>query len=220
MISRGLFPSMDSPLKRIFPFSSACKPAMASQSSFCPQPETPATPKISPLFNSKDTLSSAKVPSSPLTVTPSSSSRISPGVTSGCSMDKLMACPIMRSVNSLAVVAEVSTVATLLPFRKMVTRSEISITSFNLWVMMIIAQPASRIFRRMAKSFLVSCRVSTAVGSSKIKISAPLYNTFKISTVCFSLTAISPTIFLGSISKPKLSQIVRIFSYRSPVNRG
>lgn len=46
-------------------------------------------------------------------------------------------------------------------------------------------------FRRTLNSFSVSCGVSTAVGSSRIRISAPRYSTFTISTVCFWDTDIS-----------------------------
>ena len=52
-------------------------------------------------------------------------------------------------------------------------------------VMMTIAFPSSRIFRRTAKSLSVSCGVRTAVGSSRIRISAPRYSTLTISTICY-----------------------------------
>ena len=42
------------------------------------------------------------------------------------------------------------------PFRITATLSEISITSFSLWVIMMIEQPFSFIFLRTAKSFSVS----------------------------------------------------------------
>ena len=57
--------------------------------------------------------------------------------------------------------------------------------------LMTIALPSSLIFRRTLNSFSVSCGVSTAVGSSRIRISAPRYSTFTISTVCFWDTDIS-----------------------------
>ena len=84
----------------------------------------------------------------------------------------------------------------------MVTRSLMAITSFSLWVMMITAQPRARIWFRMLNSLLVSWGVSTAVGSSRMRMRAPRYSTFRISTVCFSETLISYTGFSGSISRP------------------
>ena len=79
----------------------------------------------------------------------------------------------MRSVNSRAVVSFVFTVPMQWPLRKMVTRSEISSTSLSLWVMMMMAQPSSRILRRMANRRSISCGVSTAVGSSSTSVRAP-----------------------------------------------
>ena len=75
-------------------------------------------------------------------------------------------------------------------------------TSFSLWVMMITAQPFSRMPRRMLNSRSASCGVSTAVGSSKIRMRAPRYSTFRISTVCFSETLISCTGFSGATLRP------------------
>ena len=51
----------------------------------------------------------------------------------------------------------------------------------------------------------ISCGVKTAVGSSKIKISAPRYNVFKISTRCCIPTEMSPANAFGSTSKPYCS---------------
>ena len=48
----------------------------------------------------------------------------------------------------------------------------------------------------------ISCGVNTAVGSSIIKISAPRYNTFKISTRCWIATGKSFTCALGLTGIP------------------
>ena len=53
----------------------------------------------------------------------------------------------------------------------------------------------------------ISCGVKTAVGSSSISISAPLYSAFNISTLCCIPTDISSTLAIGSIAKPYLLDI-------------
>ena len=94
-------------------------------------------------------------------------------------------------VSSSAFVSRVITSPTYCPLRSTATRSDRDSTSCILWVMMTIALPALRMLRRMAKSLSVSCGVSTAVGSSKIRISAPRYSTLMISIVCFCETDMS-----------------------------
>ena len=77
------------------------------------------------------------------------------------------------SVRAWGLVSFVSTVAMYSPFRSTATRSEMAMTSFNLWVMMTMDLPSAFMFRRTWKSFSVSWGVRTAVGSSKISTSAP-----------------------------------------------
>ena len=48
-----------------------------------------------------------------------------------------------------------------------------AMTSLSLWVMMTMDFPSARMFRSTEKSFSVSWGVSTAVGSSRIRMSAP-----------------------------------------------
>ena len=81
--------------------------------------------------------------------------------------------PTIISVSREASAFAVSTSPMYRPFRSTATRSEIASTSFNLCVMIRMDFPSSRIFRSMAKRRSVSCGVSTAVGSSRIKMSAP-----------------------------------------------
>ena len=121
---------------------------------------------------------------------------------SGRPISRLTAWPTINSVSLAASTPRVATVPTLLPLRRMVTRSLMASTSFSLWVMMIMAQPLARMRFKILNSLLVSCGVSTAVGSSRIRIFAPRYSTFNISTVCFSETLIPYTGFSGSISRP------------------
>ena len=166
-------------------------PVIASHSSFWPLPAIPATPKISPSISSKFTLVRPGVPSGRstfrlrMTISGTASAFLS-----GRSISSVTGRPTISSVSFFSSLSFVSTVPMLSPFRRISTRSLIASTSFSLWVMMTMAQPCSFILRRIANSFSVSWGVSTAVGSSRIRMLAPLYKTFRISTVCFSLTDI------------------------------
>ncbi len=173
------------------PLSVTCKPAIASRSSFCPQPEIPAIPRISPLFAVKETFCNFKIPSSLRTVNPSTAIRGLGFTGSGRSIFRVTACPTIILVISVTFVSLVAILPMYCPFRSTATRSDKDSTSCILCVIITIAFPSSLIFRNTRNSFSVSCGVSTAVGSSRINISAPRYKTFTISTVCFWETDIS-----------------------------
>ena len=168
-----------------------CSPAIASSSSRCPLPAIPAMPNISPLFASKDAWSSVVNPSLLTQVTSFTISLFFGFTGSGRSISNVTFSPTIISVSVLTVAWRVGIVPTYFPLRSTVTLSERSSTSCNLWVIMIIALPSSRILRSTANSFSASCGVNTAVGSSKIRIFAPRYSIFTISTVCFWETDIS-----------------------------
>ena len=148
-------------------------------------------PRISPERAVNDTLSSASIPSRFLQVSPEIVSLSSALTGIVLSILSSTFAPTIISVNELSVASFVSTVPIYSPFLKTATLSEISRTSLSLCVIMIMDFPSSRIFLKTSKSFLVSCGVRTAVGSSRIRISAPRYNVLIISTVCFSETDIS-----------------------------
>ena len=131
-------------------------------------------PKISPLLAVKLTLSSASLPSWSLTESFSTTILGSGFFGALRVILRLTFSPIIISVSDCSVASFVSTVSTYSPFLKMVTLSEISSTSWSLWVMMMIDLLSSRILRRTSNSFSVSCGVRTAVGSSRMRISAPL----------------------------------------------
>ena len=59
-----------------------------------------------------------------------------------------------------------------LPWRMTITRSATVMTSWSLWVMMIMLFPISASFRMVASSSPTSWGVSTAEGSSKMMMSA------------------------------------------------
>ena len=142
-------------------------------------------PRICPDLAMNETLSRTRSPSLLRTVSPRTSILLWVSSTSVLSISSVICSPTIISVSFCSFVSFVSTVSIYLPLRKTVTRSEISITSLSLCVMIIIDLPAPRILRRTSKSLCVSCGVKTAVGSSRIRISAPRYRTLTISTVCF-----------------------------------
>ena len=89
-----------------------------------------------------------------------------------------------------------------LPPLMTVTRSLISSTSLSLWEMKTMDLPSFFMDRRISKSCSDSCGVSTAVGSSSTRISAPLYIVLIISTRWASPTDISPTFLSGWTLSP------------------
>ena len=146
---------------------------MASSSSFWPEPAMPATPRISPPMAVKVTWSSLVTPSLSTTVR-SLTARRSVGFTgSGRSMFRDTGRPTIMLVISWGLVSLMAMSPTKWPFRSTATRSAISMTSCSLWVMMMTDLPSAFMARRTLNSRWVSWGVRTAVGSSKIRISAP-----------------------------------------------
>ena len=103
----------------------------------------------------------------------------------GRSMFRVTAWPTIMSVRDCWLASLVCTQPIYSPLRSTATRSDTSSTSWSLWVMMIRDLPSFFMLRMTANSLSVSWGVSTAVGSSRIRMLAPRYRTFTISTVCF-----------------------------------
>ena len=164
-------------------------------------------PRISPERAVNETSSSTLTPSW-LTAERCSTTNLS-STSCGVALSMLRSTffPTIISVSCFSLVSLVSTVAICSPLRSTATLSLISITSLSLCVMMMIDLPSSLILRMTENSFVISCGVRTAVGSSRMRISAFLYKTFMISTVCFSLTDMSYIFLFKSISNPYLSAI-------------
>ena len=78
--------------------------------------------------------------------------------------------------------------------------------SRSLWVISTMVTPRSFSVARMRKSWSVSCGVSTALGSSRIRILAPRNSTFRISTRCCSPTDRSAILRVGIDRKPVLAR--------------
>ena len=81
-------------------------------------------------------------------------------------------CPTISTASERRVASLVATVATFLPARSTVTRSETAFTSCSLCEMKTIVRPSSAITRSVSNSDSASCGVSTAVGSSRIRMRA------------------------------------------------
>ena len=203
ILESSILPPLSSS-RRIEPLSTSCNPAIASRSSFCPLPEIPAIPRISPVLTERSTSSSVFTSSLSLQFSPSITRRFFTFSGFGRSIFRSTLAPTIISERLCTFAFAVSTVSMYCPFRRIATRSDKASTSCSLCVIMMIAHPSSRIFRKISNRRSASCGVSTAVGSSRISIFAPRYNIFTISTVCFSETDISYIFFERSRSKPYL----------------
>ena len=149
-------------------------PVMTSASSLCPLPATPAIPKISPLRTCSETPRRAGTPLSLMALTFCTSSTTSPGSRSDFFTVKTTSRPTINCASFSAVSPAASMPsAVTFPLRSTVTRSAIWVTSCNLWLMKIMDLPCAAILRRVLINSSISCGASTAVGSSKIRMSAP-----------------------------------------------
>ena len=165
-------------------------------------PSIPAIPTISPLRTVKDKLRTASKPRSFFTTKFSTASITSLGLASVFSVLKLTERPTIISASSLEVVVATSTVSIDSPRRITVQRSATFLISSNLWVIIMIDLPSSAKALKVNIKSSISCGVNTAVGSSKIRISAPRYNVLIISARCCIPTLMVSTLASGSIDKP------------------
>jgi hypothetical protein len=123
--------------------------------------------------------------------------------------------PIISSARLSASVAAVSTVATMRPARMVLTRSVTARTSFSLWVTSSTVRPSPASRRSTAKRRLLSCGVNTAVGSSRMRMSAPLRSAFMISRRWRSPTGRLPAISVGVECQVEFAAETReIFAHR------
>jgi len=123
--------------------------------------------------------------------------------------------PIISSARLSALVAAVSTVATMRPARMALTRSVTARTSFSLWVTSSTVRPSPASRRSTAKRRLLSCGVNTAVGSSRMRMSAPLRSAFMISRRWRSPTGRLPAISVGVECQVEFAAETReIFAHR------
>ena len=179
-------------------------PVIASTSSRWPLPSTPATPKISPARTSTEKPLTVRTPRSSSTSRPRTLSTTSPGAASPLSTWKTTSRPTIRLASDCWVAVCGSAVPATRPLRSTVMRSATASTSRSLWVMNTIDLPWSTRLRTTPKNSSTSPGVSTAVGSSRIRMSASRNSAFTSSTRCCSPTERSPTFASGSTIEPVL----------------
>ena len=110
--------------------------------------------------------------------------------------------PTIASASSGGDVFAVSNVATISPRRMTETRSVNDMISRNLWVMKMMVLFSRLSTRSISNNWSASAGVSTAVGSSSTRISAPRTSALRISTRCCRPTDNSPTMASGSTTRP------------------
>ena len=111
-------------------------------------------------------------------------SRTSPGSPGDFSTWSRTSRPTIARASDASVAPSRGTVSIFLPRRRTVMRSAISSTSLSLWLMKMIDLPSACRLRMIPNSSPASCGVSTAVGSSRMRMSAPRKSAFRISTRC------------------------------------
>ena len=181
------------PLRSTRPSSARRSPVSTSTSSACPLPSTPATPRISPSRTSKETPRSTGTPLSLAARRSLTASTTGPGSAGPRWTRSNTFRPTMRVAMSPREVSAVAMHPTTRPPRMTVTRSETAMTSLSLWVMKTMVLPRALRERRMSNSSAASPGARTAVGSSRIRISAPRYSTLRISMRCSMPTLRSST---------------------------
>ena len=177
-----------------------------SASSVWPLPCTPATPRISPLRTSSPTCARSGAPVGERSETSSSARPTSPGAAGSFSTRSMTGRPTII-VASSSRLESAEACPTTLPRRMTVISSATAWTSRSLWVMKTMEVPAAASSFMTCMSSSVSCGVSTAVGSSRTRIFAPLERALTISTCCWTPTGRSSTRASGSMSNPNLADV-------------
>ena len=157
---------------RIFPDDTFLRPAIASASSTCPFPATPATATISPRRTVNDTFFTTSNLFSSFTVKCCTERTSSPYRAPAFFLSDDTSRPTILLAISAVVVLFTSNTSISLPLFRIAQRSATFFISSNLCVIRITVFPASFKPLMILRRNSISCGVSTAVGSSKIKISA------------------------------------------------
>ncbi len=158
----------------MLPDNTERKPVITSNSSVCPFPATPAMPRTSPSFTSSDTFFSALCPWSLTAFTWCKDKRADVAEWLSRATCRTTFAPTINSASSAEEVSLVLRFATILPPRITVTSSVVAIISWSLCVTKRTVFPCSFKSFTSSNNWSHSWGVKTAVGSSKIKISAPL----------------------------------------------
>ena len=184
------------------------KPTMTSASSRWPLPATPATPTISPDRTVISAARSALLPRSPRAESPDTSRSGASGSLGGGRSVTAGEAPTIRPANCAeSVSATVKEAATVSPPRSTVASSQKSVTSWSLWLMKMTDRPSSAMRRNTPPSSSASAGVSTAVGSSRIRIRASRHRALRISTRCRSPIESCQTSRSGSTASPNRAAV-------------
>ena len=141
--SRGDSRVMSSPATTMRPPSGRRRPVIASISSLCPLPSTPAIPTISRARTSKESPRTHSSPRSSLTRRSWTVRSGSPGSAAPLSTLRMTSRPTMRRARPSSVAPSRGTVSIVFPRLRTVMRSAISRTSFSLWLMKMIDFPSA-----------------------------------------------------------------------------
>ena len=192
------------PFRPRWPDCGAVRPDNTSSNSLCPLPDTPATPTISPARSCRSTPLRRGTPQASVRCRPCAASRTSPGWCTGATSGAIRwtARPTMAWASASTWVSATGVSCTTVPARITVTWSHRAITSFSLWVMRMTVLPCARKRRNTSNSWAISWGVSTAVGSSRMRVLAPRNRAFKISTRWRSPTGRSPTGVSSATCRP------------------
>ncbi len=157
---------------------SGCRvPMIASTSSACPLPSTPAMPRTSPRWMVKS-MSASTSRSRPSASRPERCSPETASTGSSVTVDSRVcgvgsSLPTISSASCLGVVPSGETVATVVPRLMTVISSATDSTSPSLCEIKSTVRPSAVSSRRLSNSASTSCGTSTAVGSSRIRVRAP-----------------------------------------------
>ena len=184
-----------------WPALAARVPHSSSANATWPLPETPAIATISPACRLR--LACSRRSRAGAVLTSSSTHTALPTAWAGRRCGASTAWPTIHSASCAWLVSAASAWATSRPARNTAMRCDTRITSPSLWLMKMIDRPCATIWPSTSNRASLSCGVSTAVGSSKIRMRAPRYSAFRISTRWRSPTDSRPTSASGSTPRPK-----------------
>ncbi len=140
-ISPGDKLAMGVPKIVISPCSILLSPVRTSTNSLWPLPSTPAMPKISPACTWKEMSVSSDSFRRPLAETPCTFKTTGPVLVLGALIFRKTSLPTINMANFSFVASATSSVPCTFPSRITVIRSDISITSCNLWEMKMTVFP-------------------------------------------------------------------------------
>ena len=204
---------MSTPHMVIVPPDAGSRPDMAYTSSLWPLPSMPAMQTISPACTWKLTfLTALFLWTLEGTVRFFTSRTTSAGCASPLVTANSTSRPTIIRDSSALVVSAMFTVPMYLPLRRTEQRSATAMISLSLWEIKRMDFPSAARLRIICSSSWISWGVSTAVGSSKIRISLSRYSIFRISVRCCIPTEMSSISASGSTRRPYFSDSAMTFS--------